>query len=133
MATKSVIEAKFRRAKLKAKKTQLWSGINEESQENLIKMLHLLSDDDPIIFYQKSPNYCWLLSMNCLIVFDKQKINRYPYSLISKVALPDFSNSESNKVENEKIIIQLVDNTSLSLFTEIGTWHFIYQLFKFLD
>jgi hypothetical protein len=66
------------------------------------------------------------------LVLDKQNINRYPYSLISDVLLPDFSNSEGNKIENEKIIIQLVDNTSLSLFTEIETWHFVYQLFKFL-
>lgn len=132
MLSISSIEAKYRRAKLITKDTFLWAELDNTQKEMIEEQIDLNANERCVIYYHKSIGYSWIISNERLIILDAKTVLYYPYKIIKKVALPKIQDFQKGKSAIDKITIQLIDGKSISVFVENTTWHFIYELLKFL-
>ena len=132
MLSVSTIQAKYKRAKLSLKDTCLWLELNDIQKGAVQKRIEFGTDEQPVIYYCKSPIYSWVISNRRLIVLEERNVWYYFYQEIKKVELPNEQDIKTNKAGIDTITISLYDNNFKTLFVEDRSWHFIYQILKFL-
>jgi hypothetical protein len=132
MLSKSSIEAKFKRAKLKSSETVLWKEMNETESDKFLSKKAVKNGEEYIICYTKSPTYSWIMSNYELIVFDNEGVLYYPYKTIEKVILPEIITANKHKSEIDSISF-LSNGQIKCLFVEETTWHFVYDILRYLQ
>ncbi|MBS1597578.1 MAG: hypothetical protein JST75_05095 [Bacteroidetes bacterium] len=132
MISVSVIEAKFRRAKLHAKSTFLYSQLDAQQKNIIQKRVSQSQGERLVIYYYKDLNYSWLISNERLIVLKEDEVFYYPYKDIQRIEFPKNDDLKRDKAGIDSVDILLTKGNLISLFVESTTWHFIYALLKFL-
>ncbi len=133
MISKSIIEAKFRRANLNATYTSLYSQLTDAEKIDFEKQILRLPDEDFVICYSSaSSKYFWIISTKRLIISSNGLSTYYSFNMIKQVEMTEILLEENSKFEINFIKILFENGTHEFLKVEKGTWHFVYALLKFL-
>lgn len=131
MLTVTAAKAKFRRSKLKLSKTYFADDLDKIAKSRLTSKFEEELQD--ILFYfEKSNNYCWILTTKFILVLESGKKEKYLFSDVEKIQIPKAGQIEFNKKENDQLDLILLGGNSQLVFVEPGTWHFFYDLFRLL-
>jgi hypothetical protein len=132
MISKSSIEVKYIRAGITPQKTWLWDYVPTEKRQELQRYIQLADVKAPVIGYFKSVEYILLLTMQSIIVISNGKVDRYPYNVITNVALDEVFGGQKIKKENDIINLYLKSGETVGLVVEVGTWYVLYNILRLI-
>jgi hypothetical protein len=129
MLSESSIIAKYKRAKLKTSDTLLWNELSEDEKNKFLNKIQLNNQEKCIIVYRNKEGYFWVITNTHLIVGDNP-LEYISYDSIEDIKLPSLTNKNSKESNNS--IDLTTKKGRISLLTEERTWHFVYELLRFL-
>ena len=131
MIKPSIVEAKFLRANVKAKKTFIWRDADEEWQEKVLREFPLLNVDDIIIAY-KGDAEILLLKKDGIITKHNYHIEYSPYLEIKKVIPYQIDEELFNKNEVHTLSLILKNEQQIAIPVEPICWHVIFSIIKWI-
>jgi len=132
MLSKSAIEAKYKRAKLKVCDTHLYSELDKTQCDSFKSLVTLYNGELPVICYNKSPEYGWLITNKRLIIFSDTSIENILFKEILKADIPASEDLKNNKGGIDELKILLLGDRFIQIKVEPSSWHFIFDLIRYL-
>lgn len=128
MKSTSAIRAKFLRHDQVANLTKLWEDCEKEARKCILHHLkkHKI-EANPIIAFFESNSYFWIISNEVLLLKETECIEKIPFGDIIRLEFDrDFKENSQQRMQF------LYDGNKKSIKVETGTWHIVYNMFKFL-
>jgi len=128
MINPNIIESKFLRSRLTTNKTYLWKDVNEDTAKQILSLVELQDAESIILLFYDSKMKFWVLTNLRLITSEEPIVLQD----IHRVDIIDILESHENKMNGNHINIYLKNGERTILEVEVGTWHVMYSILKFI-
>ncbi|UGU17915.1 hypothetical protein LS482_08545 [Sinomicrobium kalidii] len=123
----SIIKSKIKRSGVEFVDTYLFDS--KDLVNNLGHNIFLHPDEEVIMQYQKEQIRWGLTNMRLIL---PNKLNQIVLEEITGVDFEKIKNEESTKFNNQTIDLHLRNGNRFTLNVEKGTWHLIFEIFKYI-
>lgn len=131
MKSISAIEAKFLRSKILTTSTKLWKDTDITTQNKIIKSVDLTIDESFVLCFFLNDNCWWAITNKQLIISDLDRVRYLLLYSVTKIEPSDILNGKTAKQDIQTLVLKN-EQEEIVLKLEKGTWHVIYNIFKFI-